>query len=108
MTVVDHNSQGMPILRKYDMNGGGFDHSANIVTVENTDRFLHTRDSLDICILSVSEGEIHFCMYTKPGVTNNQAMQFTKIPGSPGMLYSINFPYTSLLRYTRDTITLLA
>ena len=75
MAVVDLNSAGMPVLRQYDLSGGGSNYTAQIVNVENTDRFLHTSDGLDICIISVSEGKIHFCMYTKTGAPINHTMK---------------------------------
>ena len=95
-------------LRRLPISGVRSTYSANLVPIEHSDRFLHTTDSLNLCIISTSEGIAHFCLYTLPASTTNVALALIKVPGSPGMIYSFNYASANLLSYTSETITLLA
>ena len=106
--IVDHLTKGMVTLRFLILEGGGSNYTAKLALIENSDRFMHTSTGFDLCIISVSEGVLHFCLVTRPAQVNNYGIGLHKVPGSTGLIYSFNQFYTSLLRYTTSTISIVA
>ena len=74
ISIVDHTVQGMNTLRFYALGDGGPDYLADLLPIEQSDRFFWTSNRKDMCIYSMSEGEMHLCLELKPGVTFNNGI----------------------------------
>ena len=56
ISILDNTVVNMPEIGYLALTLGGADYYSKLTTIEHTDRFMHTKDGFDLCIISTTEG----------------------------------------------------